>query len=55
MDANFIMTADGGLIEVQATAEDKLLHWDQFMHRKVLADESTTDLAVIENATVVAV
>jgi len=45
MDANFIMTPDGGVVEVQATAEDKPLHWDQFMQLKTLADKGISDLA----------
>ncbi len=45
MDANFIMTPDGGVVEVQATAEDKPLHWDQFMMLKTLADKGIADLA----------
>lgn len=49
MDANFIMTPEGGVIEVQATAEDKPLHWDQFMQLKKLADKGISDLAAIQN------
>jgi len=45
MDANFVMTPDGGVIEVQATAEDKPLSWDQFMQLKALADKGIADLA----------
>lgn len=45
MDANFILTEDGGVIEVQATAEDRPLHWDQFMELKNLADKGVHDLA----------
>lgn len=48
MDANFIMTPDGGVIEVQATAEDKPLHWDQFMQLKQLADKGICDLAALQ-------
>jgi len=48
MDANFVMTPDGGLVEVQATAEDKPLHWDQFMILKKLADKGITDLAKLQ-------
>jgi len=48
MDANFIMTPEGGVIEVQATAEDKPLHWDQFMQLKVLADKGISDLAILQ-------
>ncbi|NWF37494.1 ribonuclease PH [Mariprofundus sp. KV] len=52
MDANFIMTPAGGVIEVQATAEDKPLHWDQFMQLKVLADKGIADLAEIQKQAV---
>ncbi len=37
MDANFVMTADGGIIEVQAAAEDRPLAWDQVVALKELA------------------
>jgi ribonuclease PH len=52
MDANFIMTEDGGVIEVQATAEDRPLHWDQFMELKTLADKGVHDLAEIQKMAV---
>ncbi|OIO72945.1 MAG: ribonuclease PH [Zetaproteobacteria bacterium CG_4_9_14_3_um_filter_49_83] len=45
MDANFVMTPDGGVVEVQATAEDKPLHWEQFMQLKALADQGISNLA----------
>ena len=48
MDANFVMTPDGGVIEVQATAEDKPLAWDQFMVLKSLADKGISDLAKLQ-------
>ncbi len=48
MDANFVMTPDGGVIEVQATAEDKPLAWDQFMVLKELADKGIADLARLQ-------
>ncbi len=48
MDANFVMTPDGGVVEVQATAEDKPLHWDQFMELKNLADKGISDLAKLQ-------
>jgi len=52
MDANFVMTPDGGVVEVQATAEDKPLHWDQFMILKALADKGIADLAKLQLAAV---
>jgi len=48
MDANFVMTPNGGVVEVQATAEDKPLHWDQFMILKNLADKGIADLAKLQ-------
>lgn len=52
MDANFVMTPDGGVVEVQATAEDKPLSWDQFMQLKALADIGISDLAGVQLAAV---
>ncbi|MDQ6954228.1 MAG: ribonuclease PH [Mariprofundaceae bacterium] len=48
MDANFVITPDGGVVEVQATAEDKPLHWDQFMQLKHLADQGIVNLAALQ-------
>ncbi len=48
MDANFVMTPNGGVIEVQATAEDKPLAWEQFMELKMLADKGISDLARLQ-------
>jgi len=52
MDANFVMTPGGGVVEVQATAEDKPLSWDQFMQLKALADKGISDLAVLQKQAV---
>jgi len=52
MDANFIMTPSGGVVEVQATAEDKPLHWDQFMQLKNLADKGIAELAQLQRQAV---
>ncbi|MDQ6989663.1 MAG: ribonuclease PH [Mariprofundaceae bacterium] len=48
MDANFVMTPDGGVIEVQATSEDKPLPWQEFMKLKTLADKGVQDLASLQ-------
>ena len=48
MDANFVMTPDGGIIEVQATAEDKPLPWEEFMLLKELAGKGIADLAKLQ-------
>ncbi|MBF0281927.1 MAG: ribonuclease PH [Zetaproteobacteria bacterium] len=45
MDANFIMTAGGGIIEVQATSEDKPLPWESVIALKNLADQGIAQLA----------
>lgn len=43
-DANFVMTAGGGLIEVQATAEDRAFTDDQFMQLISLAKKGCAAL-----------
>jgi len=48
MDANFVMTPEGGIIEVQATAEDKPLPWEQFMLLKQLAEKGIAELAELQ-------
>ncbi|MDQ6988029.1 MAG: ribonuclease PH [Mariprofundaceae bacterium] len=52
MDANFVMTANGGIIEIQATAEDKPMHWDEVLALKVLAEKGIADLATLQLAAV---
>jgi len=52
MDANFVMTPDGGVIEVQATAEQQPISWDEFMQLKQLADEAIQQLAELQRAAV---
>lgn len=49
MDANFVMTADAGIIEVQATAEEKPVAWDDFMALKTLADQGIKTLIGLQN------
>ena len=48
MDANFVMTPEGGIIEVQATAEDKPLPWEEFMLLKYLAGKGIAELAELQ-------
>jgi len=48
MDANFVMDSDGGIIEVQATAEDKPVLWDQVVILKELAQTGITELARLQ-------
>jgi len=52
MDANFVMDSDGGIIEVQATAEDKPVSWDQVIVLKELAQTGIAELVRLQlNAT----
>jgi len=48
MDANFIMTPDGGIIEIQATAEDKPMQWDDVLALKELAGKGVAELAALQ-------
>jgi len=52
MDANFIMTPEGGIIEIQATAEDKPLAWEQVLELKRLADKGVGELAEAQRTAV---
>ena len=52
MDANFVMTPDGSVIEVQATSEDRPLPWDAFMQLKTLADQGIRQLAELQQQAV---
>jgi len=48
MDANFIMTPDGGIIEIQATADDKPMHWNDVLKLKSLAEQGIGELAAMQ-------
>ncbi|MDX8410011.1 MAG: ribonuclease PH [Mariprofundales bacterium] len=48
MDANFVMTADGLVVEVQATAEDRALPWSQIEALKGLADRGIAELTRLQ-------
>ncbi|MDQ6979417.1 MAG: hypothetical protein Q9M09_04465 [Mariprofundaceae bacterium] len=52
MDANFVMTDNGGVIEVQGTAEEKPLPWDSFMELKMLADQGIHHLAELQRSAI---
>jgi len=52
MDANFVMTPDGGIIEIQATAEDKPMQWDDVLALKDLAGKGIGELADLQIAAV---
>ncbi len=45
MDANFVMTPEGGIVELQATSEDRPVDWDAFMALKALAEKGVRELA----------
>jgi len=49
MDANFVMTAAGSVIEIQATSEDKPLPWDEFMKLKLLADAGISQMTKLQS------
>ena len=44
-DANFVMTASGGLIEMQGTAEDKPIAKKDFLAMLDLAEQGCAELA----------
>lgn len=52
MDANFVMSAEGGIIEVQATAEERPVAWTQVEKLKVLAEKGIRELAQIQREAV---
>ena len=47
-DANFVMTADGSVIEIQPTSEEKPLPGDEFMKLKVLAEQGIKTLSELQ-------
>jgi ribonuclease PH len=47
-DANFVLTGDGGIVEVQGTAEDKPFSEPQFMELLVLAKKGVTELTHLQ-------
>ncbi|WP_019960411.1 ribonuclease PH [Woodsholea maritima] len=49
-DANFVLTATGGIVEIQATAEDKPMSEDQFSALFGLARKGVNDLAQKQRA-----
>lgn len=51
-DANFVLTADGQIIEIQGTAEDKPFPEEQFLELLRLAKIGVTDLAKIQTAAI---
>ena len=51
-DANFVLTADGGIVEIQATAEDKPFPAEQFDALLALARKGIGELTVLQLAAV---
>jgi len=49
-DANFVLTADGGVIEVQATAEDTPMRADEFDALFGLARKGVAELCAMQSA-----
>lgn len=50
-DANFVMTGDGGLVEIQATAEQEPFTQAQFAELLALADHGVRQLAALQRTT----
>jgi ribonuclease PH len=47
-DANFVLTGDGGIVEVQGTAEEKPFSEPQFMELLALAKKGVTELTHLQ-------
>lgn len=54
MDANFVMSDGGGIIEVQATAEERPLTWAQVEQLRQLAEKGIAELLAIQRDAVAA-
>ncbi len=52
MDANFVMTPEGDIIEVQATAEDRPIPWSSLETLKTLAEGGVRELARLQRQAV---
>ncbi len=55
MDANFVMSDDGGIIEVQATAEIRPMPWMDVLELKGLAERGIAELCRLQGEAVAAV
>ena len=51
-DSNFVITESGGLVEVQATAEDKAIHKDSFQKLLSIAEDGIADLIALQKQAV---
>ena len=49
-DANFVLTAEGGIVEIQGTAEDKPFSQDAFSELFGLARKGVGELAALQRA-----
>ncbi|WP_421784617.1 ribonuclease PH [Hyphobacterium sp.] len=49
-DANFVLTVDGGIVEIQATAEDKPMTEDDFARLFTLARKGVAELGEIQKS-----
>ena len=47
-DANFVITAKGGIVEIQVTAEDAPIGEDRFMELLALARAGVAELAALQ-------
>ena len=47
-DANFVLTGDGGIVEVQGTAEDRPFSEPQFMELLGLAKKGVAELTRLQ-------
>ena len=47
-DANFVITGDGGLVEIQGTAEQRAFSEAQFLELMALAKKGTAELAALQ-------
>ncbi len=54
MDANFVMSADGGIIEIQATTEGKPMEWRNVLKLKSLAETGIAELCRLQTKAVCA-
>ncbi len=49
-DANFVLTATGGIVEIQATAEERPFEAEQFAGLLEMARAATTELFALQRA-----
>ena len=54
MDANFVLTEDGCIVEIQCTAEDKPVDEAAFHHLLALAKKGVAELATAQKKAIAA-